>query len=598
MDPLGGPTGRIARMLRPLRAFVFAAPGTVPRARRRPLNLVYGLEDKVPLGPLLALSAQHAMLALTLLIYPMLAAAEAQLAPAEANAMLSACAMCIGLATILQCARSRLGSGYLAVHVPSPGALPLAIQALSLGGMGLMAATTLLVGISQLFVARLVRPLRAVLPPEVCGVAVTMLGVSLAAPALRRAMGLTETNADVASTPLIVSLLTLGLIVGVTIFAPRRLKLFAVFIGASAGWAAAVMLGVHRPETAETLASADWIALPQLHLPSLTVAPSLLPLAALMVMMNLVDVLGVTVSLEKMNDADWRRADMQAAGRAVNACGIGNILNGLTSGFQSGLSSSAVGLAFASGATARVIGMGAGALIFATAFFPKAIIALTLIPPAVIGGILLYTTAYLLVAGMELVLSRRLSERRVFLVGLSILAGLAVALLPIKGQFPAWAQPLVSTPMSVSACTAILLNLLFQIGISRESGIKVALGDDPFTTARDFLERQGDLWGARRDVIAAAIPVTAQALEMLHDNAIADGEIELRARFDETHLDIYLLYHGPVMEAPKQRPAPEALLGDASEVAGFAAYMLQRLSDRVTFGQTGGRSRVALRFDH
>eukprot|EP01031_Cornospumella_fuschlensis_P016981 gene16981-20763_t len=197
----------------------------------------------------------------------MVAAAEAQLAPAQANAMLSACAMCIGIATILQCARSRLGSGYLAVHVPSPGALPLAIQALALGGIGLMAATTLLVGISQLFVARLVRPLRVVLPPEVCGVAVTMLGVSLAEPALRRAMGLSEHSTAIASASLMVSLLTLGLIVSVTIFAPRRLKLFAVFIGASAGWALAVALGVHRPETAEVLAAAPWIALPQVHLP-------------------------------------------------------------------------------------------------------------------------------------------------------------------------------------------------------------------------------------------------------------------------------------------------------------------------------------------
>ncbi len=593
-----GPVARARRALLPLRRFVAPEPGTAQRPRRRPTNLVYGLEDKVPGGPLIALSGQHAMLALTFLIYPLVAATEAGLPPAQVHTMLTACAMCIGIATMLQCARSRFGSGYLAVHVPSPGALPLAIQALALGGVGLMAATTLLIGVSQIFAARLVRPLRVLLPPEVCGVAVVMLGVSLADPALRRALGLSAANLKVETAPLMVSLLTLALIVTVTVFAPRRLKLFAVLLGAGAGWGLAAFLHVDRSDGASVLASAAWMELPAVHLPSLAIAPSLLPLAALMVIMNLVDVLSVTVSLEKMNDADWRRADMRAAGRAVTTCGIGNILNGLTSGFQSGLSSSAVGLAFATGATARIIGIVAGALIFATAFFPKAIVALTLIPSPVIGGILLYTTAYLLVAGMELVLSRRLSERRVFLVGLSILAGLSVALLPIRSQFPLWAQPLVTTPMSVSACMAIVLNLLFQIGISRESGIQVALGDNPFTTARDFLERQGDLWGARRDVIAAAIPVAAQALEMLHDNGVATGDVELRARFDETHLDVYLLYDGPQMEAPKQRPAPEALLGDAQEVASFAAYMLQKLSDRVTFGQSGGRSRVALRFDH
>ncbi|WP_051357432.1 solute carrier family 23 protein [Azorhizobium doebereinerae] len=590
--------GPLARALEPLRRLVMQEPGIAPRPRRRPSSLVYGLEDKVPAGALIALSGQHAMLALTFLIYPLVAAAEAGLSQGETNAMLTACAMCIGFATMLQCARSRFGSGYLAIHVPSPGAMPLAIQALALGGMGLMAATTLLLGVSQLFVARLVRPLRVVLPPEVCGVAVTMLGVSLADPALRRALGLEGSNLTVEHVPLMVSLLTVSLIVGVAIFAPRRLKLFAVLTGAAAGWGLAAALGLERPGSEALLASVPLIALPELHLPAFAIAPTLLPLAALMVMMNLVDVLSVTVSLEKMNDADWRRADMRAAGRAVTTCGIANILNGLTSGFQSGLSSSAVGLAFATGATARVIGILAGAFIFATAFFPKAIVALTLIPSPVIGGILLYTTAYLLVAGMELILSRRLSERRVFLVGLSILAGLSVALLPIKGQFPLWAQPLVSTPMSLGTCVAILLNLLFRIGISRETGITVRPGADPFPTMRDFLERQGDLWGARRDVIAAAIPVGAQALEVLLEHGIAAGDVEVRARFDETHLDVFLLYDGEPLVAPKERPSPEALLGEPAEVAAFCAYLIQRLSDRVTFGQTGGRSRIALRFDH
>ncbi|WP_332117711.1 uracil-xanthine permease family protein [Azorhizobium caulinodans] len=600
MTPVPGasPAKRPQGLLNRLRRLVMLEHGTPHRPRRRPPALVFGLEDKVPAGALIALSGQHAMLALTFLIYPLVAASQVGLSQPETNAVLTACTLCIGIATMLQCARSRVGSGYLIVHVPSPGALPLAIQALTLGGVGLMAAMTLLVGVSQLFIARIVRPLRVLLPPEVCGVAVTTLGISLAEPALRRALGLDRGSSVVDDNALIVSLVTVALIVGIAIFTPRRIKIFAVLIGASSGWALAAWLGIEQPGGAALLASAPLVALPSLHLPAFEIAPSLLPLAALSVMLNIVDVLSITVSLEKMNDAEWRRADMRAASRAVTTSGIGNVLNGLVSGFQSGLSSSAVGLAFATGATARIIGFVAGALIFATAFFPKAIVALTLIPAPVVGGILIYTTAYLLVAGMELILSRRLSERRVFLVGLSILAALSVALLPIKGQFPGWIQPLVSTPMSVGAFCAIVLNLIFRIGISQESGFTAGLGTDPYPTMRDFLERQGDLWGARRDVIAAAIPVGAQALELLLENSIATGEVEVRARFDETHLDVFLLYDGAVLEPPKSRPSPEALLGDDAEVAAFCAYMIQKLSDHVTFGQSGGRARIALRFDH
>ncbi|MFS8036966.1 uracil-xanthine permease family protein [Xanthobacter sp. AM11] len=590
------PSSRLRGLRRLLDRF-FPDPGRSLRVERRPPSLVYGLDDRVPASALIPLAAQHAMLAVTFLIYPVLAATEARLPADQTSAMLSACAMSIGIATIIQCLRTRIGSGYLAVHIPAPGAIPLAVQALSLGGLGLMAMTTLLVGISQLFIARLVRPLRALLPPEVCGVAVSMLGVSLASPALRRALGL-DHGAMVEENATLASLATVGIIVAITVFAPRRLKLFAVFAGASVGWIVALVLGAGQPGAQEAVAAAPILAWPTLTLPSFQFAPALFPLMALLVVMNLVDVLSVTVSLEKMNDADWRRAHMPAAQRAVTTCGIGNILNGLTSGFQSGLSSSSVGLAFATQSTARVIGVTAGVMIFAIAFVPKAIVALTLIPSPVIGGILLYTSAYLVVAGMDLVTSRRLSERRVFVVGLSVLAGLSVALLPLTRQMPLALQPLFSTPLTVGALTAIILNLLFRIGIAQEASAAVPDGAHAFPFVRDFLEEQGDNWGARRDVIAAAIPIVAQALELVADSGIAEGPIELRARFDETHLDVSVVYDGEVMEAPKERPSPEALLGDAREQASFAAYMLTHLSDHVSFGRAGGRARILLRFDH
>lgn len=594
--PHGAPPRR--SLAQRLAALVFDDPGHGPRIHRRPASLVYGLNDKVPVPSLVPLALQHAMLALTFLIYPVLAATEAGLSARETSAMLSACAMSMGLATVLQCARTRFGSGYLAVHIPAPGAIPLAVQALSLGGMGLLAATTFLVGVCQLGMARLVRPLRVVLPPEVCGVAVTMLGVSLAGPALRRALGMEGAALAPSENALLVSLTTLCLIVGVAVFTPKRLKLFAVFVGACAGWALAGALGATPAGSADRIAAAAWMALPEVHLPALRLDPSLFPLVALLVVMNLVDVLSVTVSLEKMNDADWRRADMRAAQRAVTACGIGNMLNGLASGFQAGLSSSSVGLAFATQATARVIGLAAGALIFATAFFPKAIVALTLIPSPVIGGILLYTSAYLVVAGMDLITSRRLSERRVFVVGLSVLAGLSIVFLPLRDQLPDALRPLFSTPLTVGACCAIALNLLFRIGIAKDAALKLDPSAGAFEAMRNFLERQGDLWGARRDVVAAAIPVAAQALEILADSGIAEGEVEVRARFDETHLDVEVLYDGEVMEAPKERPSPEALFGDAREVAAFGAYMLKQLGEHVKFGRAGDRARITLRFDH
>ncbi len=129
--------------------------------------------EAVPPPTLLALAIQHAMLALTYLIYPLIAASVAGFSDVQLETLLSVSALCMGIATIVQCARSRFGSGLLIVHIPSPGAIPLAQQAFLLGGAGMVAMSTLILGVSQLFAARLIRPLQILLPPEVCGVAVT-----------------------------------------------------------------------------------------------------------------------------------------------------------------------------------------------------------------------------------------------------------------------------------------------------------------------------------------------------------------------------------------------------------------------------------------
>ncbi len=115
--------------------------------------------------------------------------------------------------------------------------------------------------------------------------------------------------------------------------------------------------------------------------------------------------------------------------------------------------------------------------------------------------------------------------------------------------------------------------------------------------AQEFLERHGDLWGARREVIATAIPVAAQALELAEEVGATGSNTELRARFDETHLDVVIIYDGPPLVVPKRQPSAESLLEEGA-AGSFGAYMLSRLGDHVTFGRNGSRGRILLRFDH
>src|SRR3546814_4139716 len=75
------------------------------------------------------------------------------------------------------------------------------------------------------------------------------------------------------------------------------------------------------------------------------------------------------------------------------------------------------------------------------AFIPKLTGAIALMPHPVMGAGLLYTSCFLVISGAELIVSRLLDSRRTFIVGLSILAGIGLDLMPDAFvDAPAWAR--------------------------------------------------------------------------------------------------------------------------------------------------------------
>lgn len=566
---------------------------------RKPSNIIYSAPERPPLATLVILAFQHAVLALLFVVYPIVAAAEAGLSFEDTQVLITGCVIFMGITTMLVC-WPRTGSGVLLVQLPNPMHLPLAVQSLGIGGPAAYAGTSVLTAFSQLALTRFMGALRSVFPPEVCGVAVTMMGVALAAPAFRRAFNLLEESGGAIDYryPL-VSFVTLAVIVGLAIFSRGMLRLFAVAIGATLGWLLAGYYGLTPDHPGFEFSALPLVDLPNLRWPGLSFSWVAVPVALITAVVSAIDMLGTVVSMQRMDDADWRRVDMNTASRAIRANSIGDLGAALVGGFASASSSASIGVAFATGTTAWRVGIAAGLMVLASAFSPRLIALLSIIPSSVIGAILLYAAAFLIVAGMDLILSRRMSDRRIFTVGLSVLAGLAVAVLPeLVLALPDWMHPIFESPLSVATGFAIALNLLFRIGIRQEASVPVTRDDNAFETATEFLERQGDLWGARRDVVAAAIPLAAEAAEMLLDNDLATGDVEMRAHFDEMNFDVSLLYNGEPIEVPSLRPSPEALLGDAGEVARFVGYMLSKRADHLVLGREGERQVLTLRMEH
>jgi hypothetical protein len=200
-------------------------------------------------------------------------------------------------------------------------------------------------------------------------------------------------------------------------------------------------------------------------------------------------------------------------------------------------------------------------------------------------------------------MSRMMDARRSFTVGLAVVAGTAVMLMPQLGaSVPDWAQVVVQSGLTVGALVAIALNAMFRIGTRRT----VRLPLDPAgeaSQATEALEREGKSWGVRRDTVLRAGHAVGEALEVLRSQGV-EGRITLIASFDEFNLVCVLFYRGGALHldpgnAPDMSAALEA--DDAHLEAlmqRFSTTLMARLADRVRGVQKGELAELRLSFDH
>lgn len=577
------------------------------KAPKRPRTLIYANDERPPAVALAILGLQHAALSVVLLIYAVLIGKGAGLAADEQQALVTGTLLACGIGALLQANRWRLGSGLLVIPIPQPMYVPIAIQAGMGGGLWAIALLALMVGLMQLPMGRFIRKVRAFFPPEVCGVVVLMLGVSLIPGALRRMLGLGHGGAAVAPhfvpEAALIGGITLAAIVVAAVWLKGSARFFAMVIGCATGLLAATLMG-WMTGLGDTIAAAPLLALPPLHWPSFdslpplfsTVLLALLPVIVLLALIDAIDGMGVLISTDRLDDAEWLRPNMTQVSQGIQSMGLTNIVASLLGGTPTGLSSSNIGLAFATGVTARVVAIVAGAMIIAAAFFPKLIALVLAMPDPVLGGILVYVASYFVVMGADLALSRMLSQRRLLVIGLSITAGIAVLVLP--EVFHGLTGPLVfifESPLAVSALFAIVLNSLMRVGIAQTFTTTLAPGVSYGETARELLDELGEQWGLHRETAVRAGTALHELLDVLCTQT--SGPIKLVVRTDDLHLDLRLLYDGPAMIFPDRRPTPEEMLDDPDAVARMSGWLLRHMAGRaVSFAQEDQQG-VWLRFD-
>ena len=426
-----------------------------------------------------------------------------------------------------------------------------------------------------------------------------MVGLALIPVAVSRFLGIEKSRMVIDPLSVSIAAVTFFVMVGVTVWGSSRLRLYGVLIGIGAGSLCAYASGLVTDEHLRRLEQASLLALPSFPGEGWSFSGALLVPFMVTALASSLKAVGDLTTCQKVNDAEWKRPDMKSisGGILADACGV--MLSGGVGTMGQSTSSANVGLSIASGATSRRIGFACGAILMVLAFVPKLAVLFAIMPSPVIGALLFFAASFMIVAGVQILSSRMMDARKTLVVGVSIILGLSVDMLPgIYHSVPAMLLPAFTSSLSVATLSAVFLNLLFRIGIAQRAKLQIDPRADSSEQIFLFMEKQGGGWGARKEVIdraKAAMNEFVEAVSLLEPSL---SRIDAEVSFDEFNLDVDMRYDGELMEFPIKRPTEADLLEDERAVARLAGFLIRNYVDRVKSDRINGRCRVQFHLEH
>jgi len=193
----------------------------------------------------------------------------------------------------------------------------------------------------------------------------------------------------------------------------------------------------------------------------------------------------------------------------------------------------------------------------------------------------------LIIAGLQIIATRMLDLRRTFVLGSAIIFGLSADVVPqIYAPVHPWIQPIFSSSLALGTVTAIVMNLLMRIGISSRSSLELLPGRHSSEEVFTFMEKQGSIWAARREVIMNAAGALNEVLESVTLLKLAKGLLNVEAKFDELNLDINITYEGTLLQFPEKPPSPEELAENNFALPEIPRLLCEQLKQMMDNGDS------------
>jgi len=432
---------------------------------RKPPDLIYGVDDRPPFPALLVLGIQHVFLMSSTLVLPIVLVSQVGGSFAEVRSVVALTMIACGIGTILQSLRFRyFGSGFLCPNLCGPNFFLVSMEAAWLGGLPLMRGMTIVAGLAEAVFSRFVRRIRMLFPPEITGLVVLMVAEGLVVLGVSKFLGIDYEGEPIRWRGVVIGSTTLLIMILVNVRGRGRLLLYSVLIGLISGYLLSYLLGEMAADRLQEVYRSPWILQPFSGIAfAFSFRWSLVPVFVIVSITGALKSFGNLIMCEKVNDVDWREPDMGRVANGLLADAACVTVSGLLGGVASDTSASNVSLSKASGATSRTIAWSAGGLFIILGFSPKISGLLSLMPAPVMGAILIYVTAFMIVAGIQIILGSGIDTRKTFVIGIPLIFGLSLDMMPsMFAGVPHFLRPVFDCSLTLSTVLAVILNQVFR----------------------------------------------------------------------------------------------------------------------------------------
>ncbi|MAH02918.1 MAG: uracil permease [Candidatus Pelagibacter sp.] len=390
-----------------------------------------GSDKKLPLNKSIPLGIQHvlAMFAGNITVPIIIAGIFGQTTD-EKIFLIQMALFVAGVATIIQTVGYKnIGSRLPIIQGTSFAFIPV-MAPFAKVGLGVVFTAAFVGGIFQMWIGRMLKPIRHMFPPLVTGIVVLMIGVSLLKVGFMYAGGggwLLNNKPEIfgnanhliiAFTVLIVALIAHQKGKGMVSSA-------SILIGMVAGYIVAMLMGMINYGK---ITSAAWFAMPMPFQYGIAWDTAAVVLMLFMAIVTTIETIG-DISATTMGGANREATDKELSG-GIMADGLGTAFGSIFNAMPNTSYSQNAGLVAFTGVISRHVGTVAGVILILLGLFPKLGGIIAAMPESVIGGAAIIMFGLITAAGIKLISQSQMNQRNILILALSLSFGIGMSLLP------------------------------------------------------------------------------------------------------------------------------------------------------------------------